>query len=210
MKGDCAGAAAVVGAMRVIAALRPQISVVAYLPIVENIIDAEAMLTTDVITMLDGKTVEIIDTDAEGRLILADAITLACQEGATTIVDIATLTGGVAVALGTKYAALFATSDALSRAIITASEGAGERFWRLPLATVYEDELFGGVADLRNLGTGRAGTIVAALFLKQFVTSSRIRWAHLDIAGAARVGIENGTVPGLGVGTLARFVLSQG
>lgn len=209
MKGDCAGAAAVVGTMRAIAALRPRFPVVAYLPFVENLISERAMLTSDVYTALNGKTVEVMHTDAEGRLILADALALACrEEKPRVVIDIATLTGAVVAATGPRYAGLFSTTEILAGKIARAGRGADEHFCRLPLVDEYLDLLQGGVADLRNIGNG-PDALLAAIFLRQFVTNN-VQWAHLDIAGVFGENIEKGKVPGFGVGTLTRFVLHGG
>jgi len=211
MKGDCAGAAAVVGAMRAIALLKPATPVRAYVALVENLIGPGAMLTGDVITTLDKHTVEIMNPDAEGRLILADALALACQEGAGVVIDIATLTGGVVAALGNKRAGVFATSTQLAEAIIRVGGASGERFWRLPLAEEYLPLLEGGIADLRNVAsTPGPDATVAALFLREFI-SPRVSWIHLDIAGPGLGdGMDRGHVAGFGVGTLTRFVCSRG
>jgi leucyl aminopeptidase len=211
MKGDCAGAAAVVGAMRAIALLKPATPVRAYVALVENLIGPGAMLTGDVITTLDKHTVEIMNPDAEGRLILADALALACQEGAGVVIDIATLTGGVVAALGNKRAGVFATSTQLAEAIIRVGGASGERFWRLPLAEEYLPLLEGGIADLRNVAsTPGPDATVAALFLREFITP-RVSWIHLDIAGPGLGdGMDRGHVAGFGVGTLTRFVCSRG
>lgn len=209
MKADCGGAAAVVGTMRAIAALQPRTPVVAFLPLVENLINEMAMLSTDVVTMLDGTTVEVINTDAEGRLILADALTLASRENPRVIIDIATLTGAVQYALGSKIAGVFSRTDSLAGLIQRAGRLSDEPFWRLPLAEQYEHELRGGIADLKNIGTGKAGAVIAALFLNHFVPEG-ISWAHLDIAGVVGDELAKGKAPGFGVGTLTRFILNAG
>ena len=139
----------------------------------------------DVLTMRNGKTVEVLNTDAEGRLILADALSLASEEGADAIIDLATLTGAVTVALGEKIAGLMGTDDSWVAQIRDAAERAGERMWHLPLPDDYRRTLDSEIADLRNVSTGGgAGTLTAGLFLKEFTGTSA--WAHLDIAGTAR------------------------
>lgn len=208
MKGDCGGAAAVLGTMLALKDLHPAVEVVAYVPLVENLIDSNAMLTGDVLRILNGLTVEILHTDAEGRLILADALSLACRDGASVVIDIATLTGAAVVALGTKYGALFTDDDDLASTLTSASTSAGERFHRLPLDEVYGSDLESPIADLKNIGEGKAGSILAALFLKRFIDKG-VHWAHLDIAGGGLEGIKNGTPKGFGVRTLVAFIMSR-
>lgn len=205
MKYDCAGLAAVVGALKMAVQTGLPLNLTAYLPITANLVDANSMLTSDVIRMLNGLTVEIVNTDAEGRLILADAITMACRDGAATVIDIATLTGVVALALGNSYGALFSNNDALAADLLNAGNRTGDLLWRLPLVPAYKSELQGGIADLKNVGTGNAGSIIAALFLQHFV-SENVKWAHLDIAGTARVGLGKGIVPGFGVSVLVEYL----
>jgi leucyl aminopeptidase len=206
MKGDCGGAAAVAGTMLALALLRPNQHVVAYLPLVENLVDSTAYLTGCVLEMYNGTTVEVLNTDAEGRLILADALAMAVADGADVIVDLATLTGACVVALGTKYAALYSTCPSLAQRLITAGQFADERLWQMPLAKEYDGELKSAIADLKNIGGARSpGSIIAALFLQKFVGSCK-EWAHLDIAGPSTSGIGKGEVSGFGVGTLVRFV----
>jgi leucyl aminopeptidase len=206
MKGDCGGAAAVIGAMLALAGMNAPVSVTAYTPIVENLIDSTAFLTGDVLTMMDGHTVEVGNTDAEGRLILADALTLAQRDGATEIIDLATLTGACVAALGKRYAGLFANNDELANRIALAGEQSGEHFWRLPLAPEYDGEVTGYVADYRNIGKS-AGAILAALFLQKFVQEG-VSWAHLDIAGPAIDGFDKGKAPAFGVLTLVNLLTS--
>jgi len=205
MKYDCAGLAAVVGAVKMVAQMGLPLNLTAYLPITANLIDTNSMLTSEVVKMLNGSTVEVVNTDAEGRLILADAITMACRDGATTVIDIATLTGVVSLALGTSYCALFSNDDVLAADLINAGNKTGDLLWRLPLVSAYKSELEGGIADIRNVGAGNAGSIIAALFLQHFV-SPHVKWAHLDIAGTARVGLEKGIVPGFGVSVLVEYL----
>jgi leucyl aminopeptidase len=208
MKIDMSGAAAVMGVMSVIASIKPNVEVSAYLPLTENMINGEALRPGDVYTSLKGKTVEVLNTDAEGRLILADALAFAEQEGAELMIDIATLTGAALVALGDEYAALFSNSDQLKSKILKASEIAGERLWSMPLAPEYKDQLKSNVADLKNIGGGSAGAITAALFLEEFV--SKAEWAHIDMAGPAntskpKLHKTQGGV-GFGVETLIEFL----
>ncbi len=208
MKADMSGAAAVIGAMKALAEKKLAIEVRAYLPAVENMINGSATRPGDVVKTLSGKTVEILNTDAEGRLILCDAIALAEREGADIIIDVATLTGACVVALGTKYAGLFSDDDGLSQTILAAARDSGELFWRLPLAMEYNDLLKSPIADMKNIGNQWGGAITAALFLKRFV--KKARWAHLDIAGPAFDESGGGTIPKGGAGfcvkTLVRTV----
>lgn len=183
MKYDMAGAAAVIGAMRAIAQLKPAIAVTAYAPCVENMVSHNAQRPGDIVTSYLGKTVEVLNTDAEGRLILADALTYAARQGATHMVDAATLTGAIAVALGHLYVGLFTNSDGMKDRLLAASKAEGERFWQLPMDDDYKDYLKSAFADLPNIGGRYGGSITAAKFLEEFVEGKP--WAHLDIAGTA-------------------------
>jgi leucyl aminopeptidase len=209
MKCDMSGAAAVLGAMRGIAKIKPDVEVRAYIPTTENMVNGKATRPGDVVTAMSGKTIEILNTDAEGRLILADALTLAEKEGAEIIVDVATLTGAVVVALGTQYAGIFSDDEELAADLIIAGERSGEHYWRMPLAPEYAELIKSNVADIKNIGSkGGGGAITAAMFLKEFI--KKARWAHLDIAGTAftdanKEHIRRGGV-GFAVRTLARFV----
>jgi leucyl aminopeptidase len=181
MKSDMTGAAVVLAAMTAIARLGLKANVVGYLAITENMINGKAMRLGDVLTMRNGKTVEVLNTDAEGRLILADALSYAAERKPFAIVDLATLTGACIVALGTKVAGLFSNDDRLAESVASASKATGERTWRLPLDDDYKDLLKSSVADLKNVGGKWAGAVTAAKFLEQFVEDCP--WAHLDIAG---------------------------
>jgi leucyl aminopeptidase len=184
MKMDMSGAAAVLEAVAAIAELELPINLVALVPTTENMPSGTAIKPGDVITQYNGKTVEVNNTDAEGRLILADALAYAVELGAERIVDIATLTGAVEIALGSTYAGLISNDDELAAAVSSAGEATGELAWRLPLHPEYKELMKGTVADLSNLGKQRkAGTITAASFLEEFVGETA--WAHLDIAGSA-------------------------
>jgi len=208
MKADMSGAAAVIGAMTALAERSLPIEVRAYIPTVENMVNGKATRPGDIVKSLDGQTVEILNTDAEGRLILCDAITLAEREGADIVIDVATLTGACVVALGTKYAGLFSDDEELCQTILDAARRSGELFWRLPLATEYDELLKSSVADMKNIGNQWGGAITAALFLKRFV--KKARWAHLDIAGPAFDESGSGSTPkggaGFAVKTLVRVV----
>ncbi|MFC4637540.1 M17 family metallopeptidase [Deinococcus hohokamensis] len=209
MKNDMGGSAAVLGAMRALAALGdrvPQgVEVRAYIAAAENMVGPGAMRPGDVYRAANGKTVEIVSTDAEGRLVLADALSVACDEGATELVDVATLTGVKVSALGNDVAALFSSDTGLADRLRAAAQEAGEYVWELPLHApylrAYQKQT---VADLKNSDLNPAGaSIKAALFLSQFVTRP---WAHLDIAGNAE---KEGVATGWGVGTLVHYVLGQ-
>ena len=155
------------------------------MPTTENMPTGTAIRPGDVMKHYGGKTTEVLNTDAEGRLILADALAFASEQGPDAIVDVATLTGSIMVALGKKATGLFANDDALAGEIESAAAEAGERIWHMPLYDVYKKELESEIADQKNVGTRWGGAIIAALFLKEFVGEG-IPWAHLDIAGAAR------------------------
>jgi leucyl aminopeptidase len=184
MKYDMSGAAAVLESVAAIAELGLAIDLVAVVPSTENMPSGTAVKPGDVITQYNGKTVEVNNTDAEGRLILADALAYAIELGAERVVDLATLTGAVTIALGSTYAAVIANDDELAAAVIAAGEESGELTWRLPLHPEFKALMKGTVADLSNLASKRkAGTITAAAFLEEFVGATP--WAHVDIAGTA-------------------------
>ncbi|MBI4456112.1 MAG: leucyl aminopeptidase [Acidobacteria bacterium] len=206
MKADKAGACAVLGAMRAVAQLKPQREVLAVIPSVENMPSGAAQRPGDVVKSLSGKTIEITNTDAEGRLILADALTYARQLGARELVDIATLTGACVVALGHVCAGLFASDDTLRDRLMQASRRAGEKLWQFPLYDDYKKEIQSDIADMKNSGSRWGGAIYAAKFLQEFVEDTP--WAHLDIAGVDL--FKDDTSPlkgatGFGVRTLAEL-----
>jgi leucyl aminopeptidase len=183
MKYDMAGAAAVIGAMRAIAQLRPAIAVTALAPAVENMPGSRAQRPGDIVTTLAGKTVEVVNTDAEGRLILADALTYARRLGCTHLVNAATLTGAIVIALGHVNVGVFSNDDALRERVLAAARAAGEKMWPMPLDEDYKDQLKSAFADLPNVGNRWGGAITAAMFLKEFADTTP--WVHLDIAGTA-------------------------
>lgn len=183
MKYDMTGGATVIGAMRAIAQLRPSIPVLGIAPCTENLPSGKATKPGDVVRAMSGKTIEIINTDAEGRLILADAIAYAKKLGATRIIDMATLTGAVSIALGDVNAAVLGTDQELIDEIIASGHEVGEKFWQLPLDKEYSKQIKSDIADIKNVGGRKAGTITAAAFLKEFADG--VSWAHLDIAGTA-------------------------
>jgi leucyl aminopeptidase len=209
MKIDMSGAAAVLGAISIIAGRGADTAVRVYIPTVENMISGRATRPGDVVTGISGKSIEILNTDAEGRLILSDALTLAERDGCDQIIDVATLTGACIVALGTDYAGLFCDDDLMAKRLIEAAQLEGELLWRMPLAKEYRELIKGNIADIKNIGGPYGGAITAALFLKEFVGSTP--WAHLDIAGPASSERDKGilTKGGTGVAarTLARYVI---
>ncbi|MEO6029272.1 MAG: leucyl aminopeptidase [Candidatus Binatia bacterium] len=208
MKCDMAGAAAVLGTMIALGRLKLAVNVDAFIPITENLPGGKAQKPGDVIRFRNGKTVEVLNTDAEGRLVLADALTLAADLKPDAIIDLATLTGACMVALGTQVAGLFANDQKLADRLLAISVETGEPLWQLPLVAEYKDDIKSAVADLKNIGGGHAGSITAALFLQEFVGSTP--WVHLDIAGPAFLekGLpyapKGGT--GFGVRTLLRYL----
>jgi leucyl aminopeptidase len=183
MKYDMGGGAAMIGAMQAIAQLKPAIPVTAFIPAVENMPGSRAQRPGDIVTAMSGKTVEVINTDAEGRLILADAITYARRQGCTHLVDAATLTGAIVVALGHLNIGLFSNNDAMRDRVLAAARAEGERTWAMPLDDDYKDYLKSAFADLANVGGRWGGAITAAMFLKEFAEETP--WVHLDIAGTA-------------------------
>jgi leucyl aminopeptidase len=184
MKMDMSGAAAVLEAVGAIAELKLPLDLIAVVPSTENMPSGTAVKPGDIITQYNGTTVEVNNTDAEGRLILADALAYAVEQGAEQIVDLATLTGAVVIALGSTYAAVISNDDGLAEDVLRAGEETGELTWRLPLHPEYKELMKGTVADLSNLGKQRkAGTITAGSFLEEFVGETP--WAHVDIAGTA-------------------------
>jgi leucyl aminopeptidase len=185
MKGDMAGAAAVLYAMRAVGKLAPDVKVVGILCLAENMPDANAQRPGDIFTAKNGKSIMVDNTDAEGRLILSDGLARAGEEGATHIVDIATLTGAIVRALGPSVAGIMGTDRELVRRIIRSGENHGEAYWEMPLVEEYKDALKTPYADLNNIstgGSGVAGAITAGLFLREFLPE-KTAWAHLDIAG---------------------------
>jgi len=183
MKYDMSGGAAVIGAMQAIAQLKPAVPVTAFIPAVENMPGSRAQRPGDIVTTLSGKTVEVLNTDAEGRLILADALTYATRLGCTHLVDAATLTGAIVIALGHVHTGAFANDDALQQKVLAAAREQGEKMWPMPTDDDYKEQLTSPFADIPNIGTRWGGAITAALFLKEFADPTP--WVHLDIAGTA-------------------------
>ncbi len=211
MKGDMAGAAAVIGAMQVIATLKPAINVTALVSSTENMPSGTAYRPGDILRIMNGKTIEIVNTDAEGRLVLADALSYASREGLSPMIDVATLTGGIVVALGSVMAGLFCNDEQLSNEIIVAGRAVGEKFWPMPLDDEYAEQIKSDVADIKQTGGRPASSVTAAKILEQFVGDAK--WAHLDIAGTDFVDTkkpyqEKGAT-GIAVRTLAELALRR-
>ena len=183
MKYDMAGGAAVIGGVAAAARLGLPVRVTGYVPATENLPGGSAQKPGDVIRYRNGKTVEVLNTDAEGRLILADALALAGLEKPDVMIDVATLTGACRVALGSLFAAVMGNDQRLVDTLLAAGRAAGEPLWQLPLVVEYREDLKSPIADLKNVGGDSAGAIIAGLFLEEFVGGTR--WAHLDIAGPA-------------------------
>jgi leucyl aminopeptidase len=190
MKNDMSGAAAVLASMSGLAALGCTSQVTGYLMCTDNMPSGTALALGDVITMRGGTTVEVVNTDAEGRLVMADALVLATEEPVDAIIDIATLTGACMRALGTQVAGVMGNDQDLVDLVRDAAEATDEPVWQLPLERRYRKELDSTVADLKNLGGANAGAITAALFLAEFVGD--VPWAHIDIAGTAQSGGDAG------------------
>jgi leucyl aminopeptidase len=208
MKADMSGAAAVLGALKAIAALRPAVNVVGYMPLAENMPGGAAQRPSDVITIYGGKTVEVLNTDAEGRLVLADALARAGADAPGLLVDVATLTGAQTVALGNRMAGVMATDDALAARVAGSARRAGEAMWPMPLPEDLRKGLDSSVADIANVAPDRAaGMLVAGLFLRDFVPAG-VEWAHLDIAGPAfNEGAAYGYTPKGGTGAAVRTLV---
>ena len=182
MKSDMAGAAAVIATMGALPRFDVRTEVLAFVPSTENLPSGDSLKPGDVIKHYSGKTTEVNNTDAEGRLILADALAFACEQNPDAIVDIATLTGGIMVALGTRISGIFSTDDALYEELSSAATAAGEDIWRMPLADEFKRDLESEVADMKNSGSRYGSASVGGIFLKEHVREG-IPWVHLDIAG---------------------------
>lgn len=212
MKKDMAGAATVIGLLKTLALRQAQAHVIGIIGLVENMPSGRALRPGDVITSMSGKTVEVLNTDAEGRLVLADLLTYAEQHSkASTIINLATLTGAIIAALGTHYAGLFSNSDELAAQLTQSGKDTNESLWQMPLDSQYEDYLKSDIADLKNVGGPDGGSIIAATFLKAFVNNAR--WAHLDIAGVAWARKDQGITPkgasGFGVRLLNHYIMQH-
>jgi leucyl aminopeptidase len=206
MKDDMSGAGAVIGIFSALADLKPRVNVHGIFAATENMPGGSAFKTRDVLRAMNGKTMEIINTDAEGRLILADALSYASRLKPSEIIDMATLTGACVVALGPDMSAIFTASEKLQKGILTAAKAQGEKVWPLPLENEYMDMIKSDVADMKNSGGRWGGAITAALFLREFVDDG-IPWAHLDIAGPALVESDRPYRPAGGTGVMVRTLL---
>ena len=208
MKSDMGGAAAVLGALQAIAALKPAINVVGYLAMSENMPGGHAQRPSDVITIFGGKTVEVLNTDAEGRLVLADVLARSAQDSPDLLVDVATLTGAQLVALGPRISGVMGSDDEVAAAVAEAARQAGEQAWPMPLPPELRKGLDSAVADIANVAGERfGGMLVAGLFLKEFVPDG-VRWAHVDIAGPAfHEGEPYGYTPKGGTGAAVRMLV---
>jgi leucyl aminopeptidase len=210
MKLDMAGGAAIIATMSRLPHLAPDIDVTGYVPTTDNLPGANAQKPGDVIRYLNGKTVEVLNTDAEGRLILADALALAARQKPDYMINLATLTGACMVALGNGIGGLFSNNQELADRLLDCASDTGEKLWRLPLEKEYREMIKSSVADMKNIGGAHAGAITAALILQEFVAD--VPWAHLDIAGPAFSESDQPICPkggtGFGVRTLLKFISS--
>jgi leucyl aminopeptidase len=209
MKGDMAGAAAVIATMQAIAVLKPHVNVTGLIATCENMPSGTAYRPGDILRIMDGKTIEIVNTDAEGRLTLADALSYASKEGLSPIVDLATLTGGIVVALGKTMTGLFCNDEQLTDEILAAGRIAGEKFWSMPLDEEYAEQIKSDIANIKQTGGRAASSVTAAKILEQFVGNAK--WAHMDIAGTSYLDSpkpyqEKGAT-GVGVRTLTELIL---
>jgi leucyl aminopeptidase len=210
MKWDMGGAGAVTGALHALAARKAKAHVIGVVGLVENMPDGNAQRPGDVVTSMNGQTVEVINTDAEGRLVLCDAIWWAQEQfNPEVVVDLATLTGAIIISLGHEYGGLFANDDVLAANLMAAGESCGERLWRMPLGDAYDKLIDSPIADIKNVGPREGGSITAAQFIKRFVKPG-VKWAHLDIAGVVwsskAGGLHDKGATGYGVRLLDRFI----
>jgi leucyl aminopeptidase len=210
MKWDMGGAGAVAGTMLTLALRKAKANVVGICGLVENMPDGNAQRPGDVVTSMSGQTIEVINTDAEGRLVLCDALTWVQREFAPTrIVDLATLTGAIIGSLAHEYAGLFSNDDTLAADLTAAGESTGDRLWRFPMGPAYDKMIDSPIADMKNVGSRFGGSITAAQFLKRFIENDT-PWAHLDIAGTVWADKPGATwdkgATGFGVRLLDRFV----
>jgi leucyl aminopeptidase len=207
MKGDMAGAACVAGTLLTLARRKARVNVVGVVGLVENMPDGGAFRPDDVLTSLSGQTIEVLNTDAEGRLVLADALTYTQRRFAPkAVIDLATLTGAIVATLGFEHAGVFSNNDQLVQRIQAAGRFTGERVWQLPLDPFYDKMIRSKIADMKNIGGANSGAITAAQFLKRFIEKDTV-WAHLDIAGVAwQDGEQKPTIPSWGTGWGVRLL----
>ena len=212
MKIDMGGGGATLGAAKAIGQLKPDVEVHFICAATENMISGKAMHPGDILTASNGKTIEVNNTDAEGRLTLADALVFADQLGVDAMIDLATLTGACVVALGNHIAGLWSPDAALADEITTAAATAGDQFWQMPMEAAYFEGMKSKIADMKNTGPRAGGSITAALFLQQFVENTP--WAHLDIAGPVWAdkpfSVHGAGATGFPVRALVQWVLNQG
>ena len=205
MKGDMGGAACVAGLLHALAARKAKVNVVGVVGLVENMPDGDAIRPGDILTSMSGQTIEIINTDAEGRLVLSDALWYAQETFKPRLmIDLATLTGAIMIALGNEYAGLFANNDELAQRIVAAGEATGEKVWRMPLGQPYDKLIDSKIADMKNTGGRHGGSITAAQFLQRFVKDTP--WAHLDVAGVATGSPSSDINPSWGSGWGVRLL----
>jgi leucyl aminopeptidase len=210
MKWDMGGAGAVVGALKALAGRKAKANVVGVCGLVENMPGGNAQRPGDVVTTMSGQTVEVINTDAEGRLVLADALTYVQREyQPTAIVDLATLTGAILISLGKEFAGLFANNDDLAGQLVAAGNESGDRLWRMPMGETFDRMIDSPIADMKNVGPREGGSITAAQFIQRFVENGT-NWAHIDMAGKAWADkatntYDNGAT-GFGVRLLDQYV----
>jgi leucyl aminopeptidase len=207
MKYDMGGAAGVIGTMRAVAEMQLPINVVAILAGCENMPSSNAYRPGDILTTMSGQTVEVLNTDAEGRLVLCDALTYVERFDPETVIDVATLTGACIIALGHHTSGLLANHNPLAHDLLKASELSGDRAWQLPLWDEYQEQLESPFADFTNLGGRAAGTITAACFLARF--TKKYQWAHLDVAGTAWRSGKNKGATGRPVAMLTQYLLNR-
>ncbi len=207
MKYDMCGAASVLGTINAVAELQLQTNVVVIIPTTENMPDGKASRPGDIVTSLSGKTVEILNTDAEGRLILCDALTYSKKFNPGVVIDVATLTGACVIALGKQAAGLFSNHSPLSHDLINAGKSSGDRVWEMPLFEEYHEQLESNFADLANIGGREAGAITAASFLAEFC--KKYQWAHLDIAGVAWKSGNEKAATGRPVSLLTQYIIDR-
>lgn len=210
MKDDMAGGAAGIAALSAIVQLKPKVNVTAVIPATENLPSGTALKPGDILKAMNGKTIEVINTDAEGRLVLADALSYAVKQGLSPLVDLATLTGACRVALGNGYSGAFTNNQELLNEVMKAADRCGEKLWQMPMPEEYKEQNKSEIADIKNTGNRYAGAITAALFLSEFVDNTP--WVHIDIAGTSLSSKETGYVvkgaTGVGVRTLVELALS--
>jgi leucyl aminopeptidase len=207
MKYDMCGGASVIGTLKACAAMALPMNLVGVIPASENLPDGNANKPGDIVTSMSGQTIEVLNTDAEGRLILCDALTYSERFKPAAVIDIATLTGACIVALGNEASGLMANNDSLAEELLAAGRHSGDRAWQLPLWEEYQEQLKSNFADMANIGNKGAGTITAACFLSRY--TKKFKWAHLDIAGTAwRSGADKGAT-GRPVPLLSQFLLAR-